>query len=252
MLVFFDIDGTLLDQRRAERAAAEAFLSQYGHRLAQPLSADQFCRLWKRLRELHLPAYLSGATSYREYHRRRIRDLFPDGASLSDHQLDTRFKSFHSSYRRAWQPFGDVHATLDRLQRHCLLGIISNGNAAHQRCKLRSMGVLHYFRVVVISEEVGVGKPDQAIFREACRRAQAAASECVCVGDRIDCDVQPSAATGMCGIWLNRRGKLATHPVKTIRSLLELVSGLESGWSTGEAPEPVAVDGQPERELFSE
>lgn len=251
VFVFFDIDGTLLDQRGAERAAADVFFRRYGHLLRPPCGPARFCHLWRSVRERHLPAYLSGAISYRQYHHRRIRDLFPDGASLAERELDTRYEVFHSSYRRGWRLFEDVRPALDRLQKRCPLGIISNGNARHQRCKLRSMGILDRFRVVVISEEVSVGKPGRAIFAEACRRAGVAASRCVCVGDSIDHDVRPSLAIGMRGVWLNRGGEHPTHPLETIRSLSELSNWPESGCGNHVDPDPVILGGPTGRECCS-
>lgn len=258
MFVFFDIDGTLLDQRHAERAGAAALLSEYRHLLPQSCDVAWFCRRWRELRDLHLPSYLSGAISYLEYRRRRVRDLFPDGSGLPPQELDARDQVFHRNYRQAWRPFEDVHPTLDRLQTHFPLGILSNGNTAHQLWKLRSMGILERFQVVVISDEIGVGKPRQAIFLEACRRAGVPASRCVCVGDRVDHDVHPSVASGMRGVWLNRGPEQAglnqpganqsgfspselnqseqpqaSHSVETIRSLAELPSRLESDWELG-------------------
>jgi hypothetical protein len=47
-MIFFDIDETLIDQRRAEAEAARQILSRYGDRLNQPYSVDEFCRVRRR------------------------------------------------------------------------------------------------------------------------------------------------------------------------------------------------------------
>lgn len=220
-MIFFDIDETLVDQRQAEAAAAVSFLAVYGDHLAAPWSLEQFCDEWRALREKHLPDYLRGAVSYQEYHRRRIRELFADGASLSDRQCDARYNAFQEEYRAAWRLFDDALPCLDACE-GCPLGIVSNGNTAQQRQKLENTGILERFELVVISEEVGVAKPHHGIFLEACRRACRVAADCAYLGDQLDVDARGSSAAGMRGIWLDRRGSSSVAGVEVVRSLAEL------------------------------
>lgn len=56
MFIFFDIDGTLLDQQAAERAAADAFLAEYENLRPEPYDSSSFCHRWRALREHHLRA----------------------------------------------------------------------------------------------------------------------------------------------------------------------------------------------------
>jgi FMN phosphatase YigB (HAD superfamily) len=55
MIIFFDIDETLIDQRRAERAAAERFLEVYGAELGDR-SVERFCARWRALLSRAAPA----------------------------------------------------------------------------------------------------------------------------------------------------------------------------------------------------
>lgn len=228
MFLFFDIDETLLDQRRAELAAAESLFATFGDLLPQPCSVDCLCLLWRECRERHLPAYLDGSISYLQYHRRRVRDLFVDGDRISDREADARYRVFRESYRRAWRLFDDVRPALEHLA-HLPKGIISNGNSRHQRRKLRDTGILGHFAVVVISDRAGAAKPRREIFLEACRRAGVPPSRCVYIGDRIDSDVHASQAAGMRGIWLDRNNSRPPGGIDTIRSLADLPSRIGNG-----------------------
>jgi FMN hydrolase / 5-amino-6-(5-phospho-D-ribitylamino)uracil phosphatase len=60
--------------------------------------------------------------------------------------------------------YPDVVPMLDLLAGRYALGLISNGNSDPERCGLRGR-----FAFVVLSQDVGVEKPDPAIFRVACR-----------------------------------------------------------------------------------
>lgn len=226
MFLFFDIDGTLLDQRRAEAAAARRFLAEFGPLLPAVESVDQFCQTWRMLRKKHLPAYLSGAISYRDYQRQRIRDLFPGGNGLSDAQADIRCDFFRECYRQAWRLFDDVRPALEQWA-DWPLGIISNGNSEYQQLKLRDAGILERFSLVVVSDQVGAAKPQPEIFMTACRLAGVAPEQSVYVGDHPDIDARSSRAAGMRGFWLNRNGCEAAPGVETLRSLTHLATHLQ-------------------------
>ncbi len=79
-----------------------------------------------------------------------------------------------------------------------------------------------WFRTVVISGEVGLRKPDSAIFALALRRL--GEREGVWhVGDNLATDVAGAKAAGLTGVWLNRTGALREkgdpEPDVEIRSL---------------------------------
>jgi putative hydrolase of the HAD superfamily len=236
-MIFFDIDETLVDQRQAETNAAVAFLQRYSDRIVGPCDLASFCHAWRTLREKHLPAYLRGLVSYQEYHRRRVRDLLADGASLTDRQCDARYGVFLEAYRSAWRLFDDALPCLDAFDGRPL-GILSNGNAAQQRLKLERTGILDRFSIVLISEDVGFAKPQRGIFREACRRAGLRTEHCTYLGDQLDTDAQGSRAAGLRGIWLNRNGAAPPPGIEVVHSLAELPSRLN-----GAATHPCATRG---------
>jgi len=66
--------------------------------------------------------------------------------------------------------------------RGMLLGVVSN-NRPTIRDVLSQLGLLEYFDVVVISEEVGLYKPDPAILRYACEKLNVQPEETLYVGD---------------------------------------------------------------------
>jgi putative hydrolase of the HAD superfamily len=225
-MIFFDIDETLLCQRRAEAVAAVALLRTFAHVLPEHSTAETLSRRWRELREAHLPAFLCGRISHREHHRRRIRALFCDGAQLTDRECDQRYDVYLESYRNAWSLFDDVLPTLDRLHDRPL-GIVSNGGTAQQNHKLTWTGIRERFSVVLISEEVRAGKPSPQIFHAACRRAGRRPHECVYIGDRLAADAQASRFAGLRGIWLDRERSGANGDVEVIHSLAELPERLD-------------------------
>ena len=199
MVIFFDIDDTLLDHTSAEEQAAQQLYAHFRHRL--PHTGPDFAALWKHVAEQHMAAFLAGAISFTEQRRRRIRAVFP--APLEDQEGDRLFRIYLAYYEQAWSVFPDVLPCLDRLTEHTL-GIISNGNTEQQKKKLNVLGIAARFSLVVTSEAVGVAKPDPRIFTRACHVAVAHPTQCVYVGDRLDTDARAAHQAGWTGIWLNR------------------------------------------------
>ncbi len=223
-MIFFDIDNTLLDQRRAEAAAAGPFLAEYGARLEQRLSIDRFCRLWRCLRDKHVRDFLRGRISAAEQRRRRVRELFSH-RPIGDAEADHVYAFFEEHYCAGWTLYDDVLPCLRSLA-GLPLGIISNGSMAKQRDKLRATAIEKFFSLLVISEEAGAAKPHRKIFLEACRRAGRPSAECTYVGDRFEADALASRAAGMHGLWLNRRGDGLSPCSLMLRSLDELIARL--------------------------
>jgi len=90
------------------------------------------------------------------------------------------------------------------------IGIVSNGSPS-QAVKITAAGLEEFVDGWVISQVVGVRKPDAAIFR-------AAAEVCACsleggwmVGDSVGSDIAGAIAAGLSSVWISR-GRAWTEP----------------------------------------
>jgi putative hydrolase of the HAD superfamily len=81
-----------------------------------------------------------------------------------------------------------------------------------------------YFQHRVMSEEIGVNKPDKAIFEHALNLAGAIKSESLMIGDSLEADVYGALNFGMDAIYFNPAGldKPDDVPVQ-VTSLKELM-----------------------------
>lgn len=218
MFVFFDIDGTLVDYKYAEKAGAIEFYRK--HAEVFKFVEEDFIKVWSDLAQKHFKRYLSKELSFSDQRRCRIKELFGAvGMELTNQEADSEFDAYLSYYRTKFKPFDDVIPCLSQLQ-GSQLGVISNGDHQHQIDKLKRVGLIDYFSIVVTSGEVGYTKPDKRIFIESCNRVSEVPSECYYVGDDFGIDVLGSNATGMKGIWLNRKKEVTDDKnVTNINSL---------------------------------
>lgn len=221
MLLCFDLDDTLLDQRSAERAATIHFAETFGNRL--PVIGEAFVTLWREASERHFRAFLCSECSFQEQRRRRICELV--SARLSDAEADRHFSVYLDAYKANWKLFDDVLPCLDAL-RSVQLGIITNASQAQQERKLERLGISRYFAFVLSAEKAGCAKPSPAIFQQAARAAKPQRSgepqTCVYIGDSFTLDAEAATSAGWHGIWLDRRGSAREPSPTTLRTLKDL------------------------------
>lgn len=99
-----------------------------------------------------------------------------------------------------------VKETLEKLSKEYMLAVLSNGFTKTQYKKLEFSGLGKYITRTVVSEEIGVNKPDRRIFDYAI--AETGATEpYLMVGDHPETDVLGAMRAGWYAIWFNPAGK---------------------------------------------
>jgi putative hydrolase of the HAD superfamily len=132
--------------------------------------------------------------------------------------------------------FADVVPALDALHAAGYgLGVIAN-QPTQVRSALERDGLVPYFQVWGVSEDLGLQKPDPALFVHAVRTAGVRPSETAMVGDRLDYDILPAKEAGMRTVWV-LRGEAPDRPtpqqlaapdvaVEDLRGIVAVIAGL--------------------------
>ncbi len=228
-VVLFDLDDTVFAHRESVELGIAAHRSTLGGALAAADRAAEFVR-WNSLEERHYHRYLTGELDFVGQRRERAREFVaPYGQTLEDDAADAWYAAYLLHYRATWALHDDVIACLESL-RPARFGVITNGHLAAQQEKMTATGLADWLDHVVASGELGVAKPDAAIFAEACRVFGVQASDAAYVGDRLHTDSIGAARAGLRGVWLDRHGlatpaqrtEAAAEGIPLIRSLVEL------------------------------
>lgn len=132
----------------------------------------------------------------------------------------------------------EAEAVLDDLTRDYLLALVTNGAPDVQREKLAGTTLGSRFSAIVISAEVGVGKPDPRIFRIALD--ELGTEDAVVIGDSLARDVAGAHRAGLRAIWIDRGLDPAKPddvvPDASIRALSEIRSVLGAMAPGGASP----------------
>jgi putative hydrolase of the HAD superfamily len=105
----------------------------------------------------------------------------------------------------SWRIFDDVLPAIEMLiERGMELGIISNWDE-RLRPLLQSLKLDRYFRVTIISQEIGFCKPSSVIFQEAARKFACPADCVLHIGDGRSEDYEGARQAGLQSVLLARR-----------------------------------------------
>ena len=96
-----------------------------------------------------------------------------------------------------------MRPTLTVLATRYKLGLVANSRENVLDAMERD-GIRNLFTVIALASQVGVEKPDPAIFSYALNEAGVPASRAIYVGNRLDTDIRPARSLGMRTVWMLR------------------------------------------------
>jgi putative hydrolase of the HAD superfamily len=141
----------------------------------------------------------------REVWRRALVDCGHDDPSV----VALAYETHQQIGREMDRLFDDVPDFLASLQEAGVAtALVSNSSMRSQLARLETVGLGTSFDAVVISGQIGVAKPDSAIFEATLDRLQLTSAGVWHVGDSLSTDVAGAAAAGIGSVWLNRKGRV--------------------------------------------
>ncbi|MGA9595929.1 MAG: YjjG family noncanonical pyrimidine nucleotidase [Acidimicrobiia bacterium] len=221
--ILLDFDHTLLDFAASEREAFAVTLRNQG--IGDPMEAFGVYQrinrgLWKQVEQGEIPP---DAVRERRFEL-LLRQLGCDGdvAQMAE------------DYIAGLAAFGDLYPgtieVLEKLEPMVRLALLSNGLSEVKRPQIARFGFEQIFDAIVISAEVGVAKPDNAIFDIAFNMLGNPPKEtALMVGDSLSSDIKGGADYGIATCWYNPGGKQPgpddhiTHEIKALEDLLDYV-----------------------------
>ncbi len=196
--VLFDLDDTLHDDTAAYQTAARMVAADVAQ--THPIDAAallaayivQAQAFWKKLSVEHLSVGISDA-------RTQLWANALLAVGIDDVALARRCAADYT--RRRADGLALSPGALDCVQTlrayGCKLGIVTNGFAATHHDKVARLGLTPLVDGLFIADEMGMVKPDPAVFRHACEVLGSVPGRTAMVGDRYDRDIVGAKLTGM-------------------------------------------------------
>jgi len=222
--ILFDADNTLLDFTGASKKAFAQAVAQ----LEIPNHPNLFSR-YKKANHIVWTEFENGQIDAITLRKKRFK-LF-----LEDIEVDRDPVLFNQLYLAHLVEHSELlpgaRQLLDHLHGKTKLGLITNGLKEVQRPRLAHTQMDHYFDVIVVSDEIGVSKPDPAYFDYVFREMELPPKQDVLiVGDNLNSDIKGGVDYGVDTCWYNPEGLpnesgiTPTHLACDFAGVLEILS----------------------------
>lgn len=225
--LLFDLDDTLLDFAQSEHFSLNKLYHDYfSVHVDNAIFTEKYHRINKKLWSL----VELGETTAAEVKLDRFRLLTEALNSTIDYRkLATAYEGSLGE-QCGW--LVGAEEALTTLKNHYQIGIITNGLTSVQTKKYTALELHRFCECYLISEAVGIAKPDKEIFTLALEHFKSASHETLMIGDSLASDYQGALNADIDFCWINSKQRsLPTNlppPKHTIGSVAELPSLIAS------------------------
>lgn len=184
-LVLFDLDNTLCDHATSRSLRVRHAFEPY---FSNDLDLD------RAVREVVVRS-VEGTAHFAEV----LAEYGVTGSEAAE-SIQQRYVS---DRYRGLKLYADALHVIERVSQVAAIGMITNGPTGIQQPKIDLLQIEHLFPFILISESVGIWKPDPAIFQMALERAGIEAEDAIYVGDSPVADVPGAKAASIRSVWIN-------------------------------------------------
>lgn len=206
--IYFDLDDTLLDHKSAEVAALGDVHQKFD--LFAGTTTDLLAGVYGNVNSRQWGLYSRGKVTRDELQRNRF-ELTLQQLDLDASRYEEIGTFYMQCYRNHWQWIDGAQKVYQQVREKYPVGILTNGFAETQRKKFEKFDLYESASQTVISEDVGVLKPDPKVFAHATKLAQVEPTEILYVGDSFSSDIEGGSTFGWNTAWFTSNGDPQKH-----------------------------------------
>ena len=201
--LFFDLDNTLWDFDYNSKIVLGYIYDKFSLKTKGVPSKKQFIKNYKKVNgELWLKYREGILTKDVLRYQRFLKTLI--SFNIDDKYLSEEMGNYYVGKSPCQTKLIDgANEVLFNLSLHYNLHIITNGFKEVQYIKLRKSGIFSFFDKIIVSEDVGVLKPNKKIFQFALDKCGAKIEECLMIGDDLISDIYGARKFGMDQVFFN-------------------------------------------------
>lgn len=234
-LVLIDLDDTLFDYPKTEKTAFRNTFEELGFFVKSELSNDKKEEIYEKVKD-----------RYKDVNFQLWKDL-EKGTVDKDRLKIVRFEKIIEEFDLKYDPYEMSELYLKKLgegifpfeaaEKLCKylhskykVGIVTNGIKEVQYSRIENSEIAKYIDKIIISDEVGVNKPDKRIFEYAMNYFEIMdKSEVIMIGDSLGADIKGGQNAGIDTCWVNLRnnvndtGIIPKYEVNKLEKLFEIL-----------------------------
>ena len=220
--IIFDADNTIVDHRDCERQALEFLFKKIGEKYN-----TEYQEVFRPLdRELWDNVALNRATISKELIPEYRFKLFFNKICIPYNDYKKANELFQYGLEHSVALIEKADEVIEYLyNKNYMLFVATNGLVRLQKPRIINSNISKYISDIIVSEEVGLAKPNPIIFKTLLQNNNINSSEAIMIGDSLEKDIQGAKNANMKSIWYNPKEKNNNTniiPDYEIKSLLEL------------------------------
>jgi putative hydrolase of the HAD superfamily len=159
--------------------------------------------------------YGSNSSKHYNYFIKRLNQMEDDIDVISYNDsykyIAAAVMAYHAEKVNSIKLYDDVENSLEKLRDLTIkTAIITDGIPIKQYEKILRLKIDILIDLVVISDEIGIKKPNPELFNYCLKKFGVKGQETIYVGDRIDKDIIPANLNNIYSVYLHRGGKYDT------------------------------------------
>ena len=174
----FDLGNTLINDTQLSRDATVG-MGDWLLRKSYIHSRETFTATYEKINHGTKKAFISHTFGEIDFFEKTFTELAIKGLSAQ-----AALKKYRQILLEKIQPDPDIVNAFRLLRRKNIrIGLLSNERASRVDSYMQKTNLLRFFDAIIVSESIGIEKPDLRIFQEALRRLNSTAEETVMFGD---------------------------------------------------------------------
>lgn len=212
--IFFDLDHTIWDfDKNAQETLHDLYFKYKFDDLFHQKTSDRFIEVYTANNHRVWALYHHKKIDKQTLRKMRFADTFTE-LGVDPELFPVSFEDEYLAIcPTKTNLFPNAIETLDYLKEKYNLHLISNGFKEACQSKLKYSNLKPYFKTIVISEIIGINKPDPKIFEYALQNGEAHKEHSIMIGDNIDADIRGAQNAGIEAIFFNAIGAEKPHDV---------------------------------------
>lgn len=222
--VLFDLDDTLLDRDKAVDVMFSIILERC-YKNIEEVQEDNMLQKLKML--FSFKQYDNRGYSNKTRVLNDFFDEYPPTFRIPNSEI---IDFWNTNFPNCFSLDSSIKDVIKKVRSHVKTAIVTNGGTQVQKAKIMKTNLDLFFEVIIVSDEVGIAKPDPGIFELALNRLDVSPESTLFVGDNLEKDIGGCQSAKIKGIWYNpnnRKNCTTVKPFAEINNLQEILTYIE-------------------------